>query len=178
MAGVRIERHRASGSLADGIGHHLRADAAFHADSTFVSGAAALRKDLDDAGVRTASARAIAHVGWELLLDGTLVGSAAEVCFWRAVQQADATRELVSATSRDRWVAFLGRWQEPRPSLRYDDPAWIADRVHAMLARRPRLAFPFDQAEDVAAVLSDHVGRVHAEAARVLATTASRSALA
>ena len=168
MAGVRIRRADADGALADGMRLHLVTDAAFHADSTFVAGMVALREDLLAAGARPGSARAIAHVGWELLLDGTLVGAAAEAGFWQAMAVADQASAVVVPAGRDRWRAFVGRWDGPRPVLRYDDPLWVADRVHAMLQRRPRLAFGADQVATVASVLQQHQGQVQTDAGAVL----------
>jgi hypothetical protein len=163
MAGVRVDRPRITGPLAAGIRFHHVADAAFHGEGAFVAGTIALRRDLDAAGVRPASARAIAHVGWELLLDGTLAGTDAEARFWRAMALAPGAADGLTEGTRERWLPFVRRWQ-PRFALRYDDPGWVADRVHDMLQRRPRLAFDAGGVVTVAAVLAAHQPSVRAAA--------------
>ncbi|MCU1461514.1 MAG: hypothetical protein JWO37_1589 [Acidimicrobiales bacterium] len=177
MAGARLDRDRMAGPLAAGVALHHRADAAFHAEPAFVAGTVALRKDLDTAGIRPGSSRAIAHVGWELLLDGTLLHSPAEAAFWDAMTMIGASSEAVGPAGRDRWSAFVRRWDRPRPALRYDDSSWVADRVHDMMGRRPRLAFPAEQRAAVRDVLAMHAPRVRLTAAAVLDATTSRVAV-
>jgi hypothetical protein len=171
MAGVRLDRHRATGPVAEGVACHLRADAAFHAHPAFRAGSRAIRLALADRGVASGPARAVGHAGWELLLDGTLVGSGTEDAFRSALAVGDDAAAVVAAGDRARWQAFLSRGRT-WPGLRYDDPAWVADRLHAMLGRRPRLALPGGQVAVVAAVLAEHGPAVRAAAAGVLADTA------
>ena len=71
----------------------------------------------------------------------------------------------------DRWRAFVGRWGPPRPVLRYDDPAWVAERLHLMLQRRPRLAFDAAQIPTVASVLAQHAARVRTASTAVFDAT-------
>jgi hypothetical protein len=47
----------------------------------------------------------------------------------------------------------------------------VAGRLHARLARRPRLWLPAEQVAEVAATLADHQPGVEAAAAGVLADT-------
>jgi hypothetical protein len=171
MAGVRLDRAALRGPVADGVRCHLRTDAAFHHDATFLAGSSALRKDLLAVGVPRGAARAVGHVGWELLLDGLLVRTPAEDAFRRALGLADSVIGAVRPEDRPRWQAFLAH-RRPAPALRYDDPEWVADRLVGMLAGSTRLRLPADDAPAVAAVLAIHVESVADAGEGVLAATA------
>jgi hypothetical protein len=171
MAGVRLDRDALGGPVADGVSCHLATDAAFHQDTTFLAGSSALRRDLLAVGVPRGAARAVGHVGWELLLDGLLVGEPAEAAFRQAFTVAEAVTPAVRPEDRARWEAFLGHRRRPH-ALRYDDPAWVADRLVAMLAGSTRLRLPVEDAPAVAAVLAIHAEAVTATGEEVLAVTA------
>jgi hypothetical protein len=175
MARVRLDRSRLAPGVAVGVACHLATDEAFHADRHFVTGSAALRRELVDAGVRRGAARAVGHVGWELLLDGTLVGSPAEAAFRDALAGpgVDAVADALDGDGRRRWQAFLDRRGEGPARLRYDDPAWVADRMVAILAPRPALRLGEEGVPAVRAALSRHAGRVTAAAPAVLDATAA-----
>src|SRR5690606_20337725 len=107
-----------------GVRCHLDADAAFHAHPRFRAGTRALRADLTARGIPRGPARAVAHAGWELLLDGTLVGGDAERAFRDAVgRAADAADALDPA---DRGCGC--RRSTSTPSRRSSPPA--APRSH------------------------------------------------
>ena len=57
------------GELGDGIAHHLRVDDAFHGAPTFLELVSVTSASLEARGVRRGSARAVGHVGTELVLD-------------------------------------------------------------------------------------------------------------
>jgi hypothetical protein len=174
MAGVRLaSRSTLGGALGDGVGCHLRADEAFHADARFRSGAADLRRAVAGRGVASGPARAVGHAGWELMLDGTLVGGAAEDAFFAAVREAGAAaaRALAPADG-ERWAAFLSRFGARTVRLRYDEPRWVAERLHAMLSRRARLRLPAGQVGAVADELANHARGVEVVGPAVLADTA------
>lgn len=171
MAGVRLDRARASGALADGVACHLAADTAFHDHPAFRAGASALRRDLGQAGLPTGPRRAIGHAGWELLLDGTLTGSVVEAAYRAALAEGGVASAAVVPRDRPRWVGLLA--SGPPPALRYDDPVWVAERLVTMLARRPRLALPPGRVPAVAAVLERHLDRVGAVAVGVIADVAA-----
>jgi hypothetical protein len=172
MAGIRLRRAGIGGRLGEGIACHVRADAAFHALVEFRQGSGALRRDLAARGLGTGPARAVGHAGWELLLDGTLVGGEAEDAFHRALAAGDRVGAALDPADRARWEAFLARGRGGG-HLRYDDPAWVADRLHAMLGRRPRLALAAADVPTVADVLAVHVPAVAAVAGAVVAATAA-----
>lgn len=171
MAGIRVTRAAFGGALATGIRSHHRADAAFHAHPDFLAGSGALRRALVERDVALGPARAVGHAGWELMLDGTLVGTEVEAALGRAIAVGERAAPGLAPAARERWAAFLHR-ARGAAGPRYDDPAWVADRLHAMLDRRPRLRLPARQVATVAGVLAAHAGEVAACASRVLDDTA------
>ena len=171
MAGVRFDRGLLPGAVADGVDCHLAADEAFHAHPAFRDGSAALRRDLRGIGLGTGPTRAVGHAGWELLLDGALVGGPTELAHRSGLRCADAVLPALTPRSQARWRTLLAKG--PPPRLRYDEPAWVVDRLFAMLARRPRLAFDEASKPDVVAVLAAHQERVRAVAGPVVGDLAS-----
>lgn len=171
MAGVRVDRSALPDDVAAGVRCHLAADAAFHALPAFVRGARGIRRALAACGVASGPARAVGHAGWELLLDGTLVRSATEAAFRSAMTEGTAAVMAMSAEDGRRWAAFVDRGRGA-PTLAYDDPGWVADRLQATLARRPRLRLPDDRVPAVAEVLAAAQPQVVASAAEVLLATA------
>lgn len=177
MAGVWLDRERMPERVAAGVRCHLRADEVFHGHPAFVAGSSALRAALLEAGLARGPARAVGHIGWELLLDGQLVRSAAEAAYWEAMAGAHRVR-VAPAADGDVDVAGQRRWAEfvavggRRPELRYDDPVWVAERVVAVLGRRPRLRVPAAQVLVVAEVLAGQVEAVGSVAPQVFADVA------
>jgi hypothetical protein len=171
MAGVRLARGGLDGALAAGVRCHLAADAAFHAHAVFRAGSGALRRTLTDRGVASGPARAVGHAGWELLLDGTLVGTAVEDAFRRSLAVGEEVLPVLAPDDRPRWTRFLARVRASS-GLRYDEPRWVAERLHGMLAHRPRLRLPDRQVTTVAEALAAAAGPVAAVATAVLDDTA------
>jgi hypothetical protein len=168
MVHVRIDRSRLDGPLGDGMSCHIDADAIFHDHRDFRAGSAALRRDLAGEGLDRGPVRAVGHAGWELLLDGTLLGSSAEAAYWRALDMGELALDAVAEPDRNRWLGLLS-YRRRRPRLRYDEPPWIAERLHDLLARRPRLRFSREELPAVARVLGAHTGAVAAVGPGVLA---------
>jgi hypothetical protein len=174
IAGVRLQTPLppAHAALAEGIACHHAADTSFHSLARFRTGAAALRYDLLAEGLTTGPARAVAHVGYELVLDGTLVGSPTEDAYRRALSGAAEAACAIVPAHRDRWSDFVERVAATaRHSLRYDDVEWVAQRLVAILDRRPRLRLDAAHVPAVARVLARHVDAVRQEAPQVLSST-------
>ncbi|MEM7341834.1 MAG: hypothetical protein AAF467_24520 [Actinomycetota bacterium] len=160
MAGLRLVARPEPGALASGVAAHHRTDDVFHAHPWFTTRNTALVHVMRDAGVPRGAARACAHVGIELLLDGSLLG---DEPLQRAVHDAfdaiddlgDELAELVVPKRRDRWLVHLNRF--PRNSLPADhaDPDAVAQTLARILARRPRLQLPPELVSTVAAALGD-----------------------
>jgi|RhiMetdeSRZDD1v2_1073273.scaffolds.fasta_scaffold514470_1 hypothetical protein len=167
MVHVRIDRSLLDGRIGDGMSCHIGADAIFHDHPHFRAGSAALRRDLVSQGLDRGPVRAIGHAGWELLLDGTLLGSPAEAAYWRALEVGELAMDAIAEPDRTRWLGFLS-YRRRRPRLRYDDAPWVAERLHDLLARRPRLRFSRRELPAVADVLGAHAGAVAAVGPGVL----------
>jgi hypothetical protein len=171
MARVRLDRSRLVGGVAEGVRCHLVADAAFHTVPEFVAGSGAIRGDLQALGFAAGPARAVGHVGWELLLDGTLLGSPARAAYAGALELGDRVGAALAEAHRPRWARLLAH-RDRLPSLPYDDPRWVAERLVSILEPRPRLRVAVEQVP----VVADHVERIAASAPAVLSATAERTA--
>ena len=157
MAGVRLGG--AAGTVAAGVAHHRACDDVFHAHAWFTSRCYALRDALFTAGVPRGPARACAHAGVELLLDGALMTDArvrlqvADV-FARASSAPSEVVAIAPASDRDRWRAALVRIATTLEPARYVDPRFTAERLHRMTARRPRLALSREHVDAVTVQLA------------------------
>jgi hypothetical protein len=175
IAGVRLQTPLSSSlqrAITDGVACHPAADATFPSLAPVRSGVAALRRDLLAAGLPTGPARAVAHVGYELLLDGTLVGTPTEHAYRRALTGAADATDAIAIAHRARWRAFVDRiTANAHHALRYDDVGWVADRLVAVLDHRPRLRLDAGDVPAVARVLDRHAGAIRGDAPHVLAST-------
>ena len=162
MAGIRLDRAAVPGEVAAGWRAHHRADAAFHASVAFAAGVGDLRTDLRRTDLGTGPRRAVAHVGWELLLDDAVAGDAGLIDVFRAA--LGRAREL---TDDLRWHGLLDRFAVLAPSGR-SEPMVVAQRAQRACARRPRLAFGDEHLQPVAGVLDEHHDRVLAAAPALL----------
>ena len=132
--------------LARGVAFHHRTDGAFHDSVTFRRLTSGAFVELEAAGVRRSSARAVAHVGTEILLDAELAREPeAREVYYRAVRAADATAlgtniEWRDGAERERFDALV-RALTAR-STGYAEPgiAELAWRIERALHARPRLA--------------------------------------
>ena len=143
-------------ALSAGIAFHHRTDTAFHRHEWFTTIQRDLHDQLISAGLRRGAARAVGHVGPELLLDGALSSVAHRQ--HRAIEiigvVADDAMPLVVADQRQAWSDHLQRIRELGMPTDYDDPAAVARRLHRMLRSRPRLTFDEKQTLPVAELLA------------------------
>lgn len=138
MAGTRLEDAEA-GAVRDGVAFHHATDARFHAAPAFVELLVLAGRRLRAAGLPRGPARAVAHVGSELLLDGRLVDDPESRA--RYVDALDVAREApLRFTHPGRWGALRDRLRRLGPPLGYRDPSFVGDRLVGLLSRRPRLA--------------------------------------
>lgn len=170
MARVRIDREQLAPEVDRGVAYHLRTDAVFHTLPAFVGGSADIRRAVLARGLSRGAARAVGHVGWELLLDGTLVGTPAETAFHGALDDADGVAAAIDRP--ERWARLLSYRPQLR-QLRYDDPAWVAERLERIFHDRPLLRFPASHTAAVTEVLTAHVTPVATAAPAVLTATAA-----
>lgn len=142
-------------AVAAGVDLHHRTDAIFHGTPTFVSICRRSVRELTGLGVERGSARAVAHIGAELFLDGVLIGgettSAAREAYPEALAQA--REERLGRDLRFRDPEGARRFHHVRARLEawgipdgYGDPDFVAERLVGALRHRPRLALsPEDQ---------------------------------
>ena len=129
--------------LDAGIRFHHDTDAAFHGAATFVALNRLALSELRASGVRKGTARAVAHVGIELLLDLVLSDSPRATAGYRCALEAAAELnrwlswpEQATAARFASLCAELAR----RPPAAADAPASaVTRRLHQALAWRPRL---------------------------------------
>jgi hypothetical protein len=173
MAFIRIE-NVLDPEVARGIALHHETDRVFHGTAPFRALCESALQVLEQNGVSRASARAVGHVGSELLLDGVLSDDArVRAAYARALDVAIDERLESSMTWKgdadaERLRTLLRRLiGAPLPEA-YRDPEFVCERLIAILARRPRLALsPRDHAP-VRAWLNDAAQRVNADAAAII----------
>lgn len=145
MCGARLGKATHAG-LAHGIEEHHRTDDAFHAGPTFLAICREAGARLEDAGLGWGAARAVAHVGTELLLDGELAAEGEGVeDYLVAIAEADVHRAgphlpFRDATGHARFRDLHGRLCRHGAPVRYRETAFVAEILVRILASRPRLA--------------------------------------
>jgi len=159
MLGLRI-RTVDHPELAAGVAFHHATDAAFHASRIFVAQCAEGLAALSAAGVSRGTARAVAHVGTELLLDGVLSRDIPALAAYRGALDA-ATRErfvdhldfekLESSAQLHDGLARLAKAPVPEG---YRELGFVVARLRGTLARRPRLAMHDRDLESVEAFVA------------------------
>lgn len=157
-------------SVADGIGHHLKADAWFHGAPVFERGESAAREAL-----RAASAAPklglFAHIVWELCLDGALLRHVGLENVLHAVRGSiEAARPEAHHRAADAWLPDLpaedrGRFErrvdqildaigEGRWVAGYASGAGIVERLEGLRARLGFAPMAREDREAVAAALA------------------------
>ena len=145
MAGLQLKR-ASDDRVAAGVAQHHRVDHAFHACAPFVNACGSALSTLEPQGVARGAARAVGHIGSELLLDGALAHrSQARAAYANALALAcdGATLdELVFRDDTHRHVLgiVVRRLSTAPIPDRYREPAFVHERLAVILARRPRLA--------------------------------------
>lgn len=145
FGGFRLMGDTPDLDVSAGIAIHHATDDAFHRHPTFTEAMAQLRTDLRSDGIERGPARAVAHVGPEMLIDGRLLADPVlddgiDAAFAEIEPLGPALASLV-VTDTDGWERHLSEipaWGLPTD---YADPHAVARRLHRILHRRPRLAF-------------------------------------
>lgn len=161
-----------------GVRHHHEADAAFHSARTFTQLCSDAMVRLTDEGLERGSARAVSHVGIELVLDGLLSSDRAARERYAAAlthaAQADAGSLVVlrDPTQHQALRTAMSRLLGAPIPEGYRDPDFVAARLRNILAGRPRLAlregdlpavraFARDLRDQVATAQTSLLGEVH-----------------
>jgi hypothetical protein len=157
-----------SPKVGAGRAHHLAVDATFHANPTFTNLSAWASRALTEAGVPRGAARAAAHVGIELCLDGVLALQApARAAYARSLADADGPEAPFvwrDEVSHSRWRSLVARLRGGQVPDAYRDPDFVTDRLLGALGRRPRLALSEQQAPSLRRFLPALAARVSEEA--------------
>lgn len=131
-------------NLGRGIQLHHATDAAFHTAEPFVELNRIALHALSGAGLARGPARAVAHIGVELLLDEVLAThEGSRQAYTGALASAEHSAKLLEFQARDdeaRYLALISALATrgaPDPST---PPDLVADRIERALRGRPRLA--------------------------------------
>lgn len=138
-------------ALGQGVRFHHLTDHAFHELRSFRAFCSESTRWLDAQNVRRGTARAVAHVGVELLLDAALAeGEAARERYFAALGAARRAELFATSTYTPEEGARLAGLAEAlvaRGISRNPDTSLIVTRLERALAERPRLAIePRDRA--------------------------------
>jgi hypothetical protein len=168
----------ADGALGAGIATHHAADHAFHGQRWFIDLEHDLRAALSEDGLPEGAARACAHVGPELLLDGALVDDpdivrAVDGVYDELAEPSTVVVELVPPEERGRWRDHLVGVTRRLDPVSYRDTDVVARRLHAVTSRRPRLAFEDELVEAVAVHMRRVQPHVSASAPDVVTSVVS-----
>lgn len=133
-------------ALSAGVSFHHRTDDAFHGSHSFLEFSRQASSFLSERGVSRGTARAVAHVGVELILDGAFAReSGVNEAYLSAIDCAASERvhgfiRWHASDAHERFqhlchnLRLRGRFQEtPESEL-------VAQRLQRILADRPRLA--------------------------------------
>ncbi|MFO0696773.1 MAG: hypothetical protein U0230_24595 [Polyangiales bacterium] len=171
MIGARTAGFREE-SIRQGVAYHHRTDEAFHSAPVFVGLCARGVTELVARGLPRASARAVAHVGVELLFDAYLLAThGGEPAYLESLEAAAPARlgDAIVWTGSGA-IAFEGlrrrlvAWGLPHD---YGDPGFVATRLERALAPRPRLALGPEGRAIVEAWIADVSPRVREQAAEL-----------
>lgn len=147
-------------AISAGMAFHHRSDDAFHQHPWFRQRNRWASEVLEQGGLGRGAARACAHVGVELLLDGALHPLPIDrERFGRVLASTSRMRPqlipLVDPARQGAWSQHLEDLAGVRGLPPYDDPEAVAERLQRICARRPRLAFPQPAVAEVASVLGE-----------------------
>ena len=143
---LRVRPPRATlEALVAGLHFHHATDEAFHGSQAFLEFSGRASSYLSSHGLPRGSARAVAHVGVELLLDTVLATSSANEAYLSALECALTERvaDRIEWQASDCKARFtqLCRSLVGRGAVRADTPPeLVAQRLRNILADRPRLA--------------------------------------
>ncbi|HEY4104573.1 MAG TPA: hypothetical protein VGM44_11815 [Polyangiaceae bacterium] len=132
-------------AVAEGIRFHHATDDAFHGSESFLEFSRQASSFLRERGLSRGAARAVAHVGVELLIDGALPENAANEAYLSALAAA-LTNDVAShiqwqAVEQEARFQHLCHNLRARGAPRRDaPPELVAERLRNILASRPRLA--------------------------------------
>jgi hypothetical protein len=170
---ARVRVTRPDGEMGRGVEYHHDCDAVFHDSPWFLEHNVRLRDDLLRAGVERGAARACAHAGLEMLLDGAFVDDARVQLHMRGAlatldDRAESLAALAAEPDRERWVDAVHRIARALDTSGYADPESITLRLQRMTAGRRRIELRADHTAVVTTVLATAQPNVLSAAPAVL----------
>jgi acyl carrier protein phosphodiesterase len=147
MSGARLG-DGSDADIAGGIDLHHATDAAFHRAPVVLGLMRELDEKLATHGCARGPRRAVAHIGVELLLDGTLVDDASYREHYLAALERDPAG-IVWREHPERFARLLERLRSHGVPDDLRRPEAITHRLHRMLSHRPLLA---PNAADISAI--------------------------
>ncbi|MEM9072871.1 MAG: hypothetical protein AAGE52_30470 [Myxococcota bacterium] len=175
MSGGRIQGS-SSTDVSEGIAHHHATDSVFHSATTFVHLCATSSKRMDSEEVRWGTARAVAHIGVELFLDGWLLERQPEnvrASYLEALERAKP-EDLGSGLhwrkdeTSDRFEALRKRLLNYGLPAEIGDPEVVLSRLKGALRGRSRLAILHEDEAAIARELDRLVEEVRSHAATLM----------
>jgi hypothetical protein len=165
MLGVRLRRDALPPAVLVGVDLHHETDGRFHPLEAVRRGMHDLSSAVLDEGVGRGAARAVGHVGYEMVLDSVLDTDDLRATLLEAGPDPHVAAGLTDAPD----------WPMMRVHLatrvaHYDEPEWVADRLFQILQRRPRLAFGPEQIPIVTRALAAAAPAIRDAAPAVFAT--------
>ena len=155
IAGSRPDAALLPPEVLVGRALHHRTDHLFHRHGAFTSLVRGLRGTLLAAGLGPGTCHAGAHVGVELLLDGTLSDPALVVAFREAVALGQLVHPALPPEGRSRWDEVTVRVATDDPSS-LADPGEVGRRLFRVLGRRSRLTLALHDVPVVVEALRLH----------------------
>jgi len=142
MLGLKPLRPREP-TLSRGIELHHLTDAAFHTAEPFVTLTQAAQAALLQAGLARGPARAVAHIGVELLLDEVLARDAqGRNAYTSALANSEHSARMLDfqgETDKARFLSLLSLLASRGAPETPAAPVQVADRIERALRGRPRL---------------------------------------
>jgi hypothetical protein len=143
MLGVKPPRVR-DPNVSEGIELHHLTDAAFHTAEPFLALTQAARLALERSGLARGPARAVAHIGVEILLDEVLAADdKARDAYLGALANRESSAEVLDfqgSEDRARYIALLSVLASRGAPEAPATPNQVADRIERALRGRPRLS--------------------------------------
>ncbi|MFK7990709.1 MAG: hypothetical protein AB8I08_32110 [Sandaracinaceae bacterium] len=147
-----------------GIAHHHATDAVFHSAPTFVALHDGGTRAMEARGVRRGPARAVSHIGTELLLDGLLVRAPeTREAYLDALGLDDLRLSASSPEGESRLAKLVGRLREIGIPDGYGEIDTVLERLHRTLRGRARLAFTDEERPAITRWLAETQGRLETE---------------
>lgn len=171
MAGVKLGTP-SDEKLRAGIAWHHRTDAAFHHQSVFVGLMQETLVALTALGVSRGPARAVGHIGVEMLIDGELVHQDGNAdAYLRALETSTVLEqdETLDGNARERLTLVHRRLRTHGVPYDYRNTEAVVMRLSRVLKSRPILAISPEDARKVQSVLPEIQRKVVAVLPQLLA---------